>query len=100
MSDHRGTLTPRSSDVVTEMRFSGSFGQPDGFGSVLVAGVRRDGNACLSLHYSTGHFGGKLDHFWAVELTGEQRKALAALLVSYEPRLFESTTEGKPGESK
>lgn len=95
MSDLRGTLTPRTANVVKEMRFAGE-GSGWGDGSVLIAAVRRTGDACLSLHYSTGSFGDKLDHFWAIELTGEQRKALAALLLSYEPVLFESTTHSAP----
>lgn len=93
MSDLRGTLTPRTSNVVKEMRFGGHGSVWDA-GSVLVAAVRRTGDVCLALHYSTGSFGDKLDHFWAIELTSEQRKALAALLLSYEPVLFESTMVG------
>jgi hypothetical protein len=95
MSDIRGTLTARTPDVVKEMRFAGQGSQWDG-GSVLVAAIRRTGEACLSLHWSTGNFGKKLDHFWAIELTSEQRKALAAMLISYEPTLFESTTDSAP----
>ena len=98
MTDHRGTLTPKSNELVEEMRFTGNFGQPNGFGSVLVASVRRSGEACLSLHYSTGSFGDRLDHFWAVMLTNEQRNALSALLGRYQPRLFESTTEIVTGD--
>jgi len=90
MGDLRGTLTARTPDVVKEMRFAGQGNIWSG-GSVLIAAVRRTGEACLSLHYSTGNFGDKLDHFWAIELSSEQRKALAALLLSYEPVLFEST---------
>lgn len=101
MDNLRGNLTARTADVVKEMRFAGQGSQWDG-GSVLVAAIRRTGEACLSLHYSTGNFGNKLDSFWAIELTSEQRKALAALLVSYEPTLFESTigcTRSHPHEN-
>jgi hypothetical protein len=94
LTDVRGTLTPKSREIVDEMRFSGNFGQPNGFGSVLIAQVRRDGEACLSLHYSTGNFGEKLDHFWAVMLTNEQRNALAEFLGAYQPRLWEKTRDG------
>lgn len=98
MTDLRGTLTARTPDVVKEMRFAGQ-GSPWSGGSVLIAAVRRSGEVCLSLHYSTGNFGDKLDHFWAIELSSEQRKALAALLLSYEPVLFESTTPSAPEQS-
>jgi hypothetical protein len=98
MTDQRGTLTPKSNETVDEMRFTGTFGQPDGFGSVFVASVRTSGEACLSLYWSTGNFGGKLDYFWSVMLTNEQRNALSELLGRYQPRLFESTItpEEKP----
>lgn len=92
MTDHIiGKLTPKSNDIVEEMRLSGTCG-PTGFGSVLRADIRRSGEACITLHYSSGSYGDKLDHFWAAMLTSEQRRALAEFLVSYEPTLFERTT--------
>lgn len=88
MSDVRGNLTPRASDIVEAMRFSGGFGQPDGFSSVLEVMVRKDGSVCLRLLYST--IGDKrLSNFWAVELTNEQRFALQFFIGRYQPRLFE-----------
>lgn len=93
MTDVRGNLTPKSNNVVEEMRFSGSHAIGNGgHGSVLVADVRTSGEACLSLHYSTGSFGDKLDHFWAVMLTNEQRNALAEFLQRYQPKLFEQVS--------
>ena len=100
MTDIRGTLTPKSSEIVDEMRFSGNFGQPTGFGSVLIVQVRRDGEACLSLHYSTGNFGEKLAHFWSVMLTHDQRLVLANFLKGYQPRLYERTGSGDNGDGK
>lgn len=85
-----GTLTPRSADIVDEFRFSGNFGQPDGFGSVLTASVRRDGSLCLRLNYDLN---GK-EMFWAVELTSEQREILTSLTNRYRPRLYECTVSG------
>jgi hypothetical protein len=92
MDELCGTLTPKTNKVIEEMRFTGGFGQPTGFGSVLIASVREDGSACLSLHFSTGNFSGKFDHFWSVILTNEQRRALSELLARYQPRLFENTS--------
>jgi hypothetical protein len=94
MSDlETGTLTPRSADIVEEIRFSGGFGQPDGFASVLIASVRTDGSLCLRLDYRG------IDHIqvWAVELTNEQREAIAGLTNRYRPRVYEWTVQnGKP----
>ncbi len=84
-----GNLTPRSNDTVTEMRFSGNFGQPDGFGSVFTAKVNTAGEACLTLEYGEGKQ-------WSVMLTDSQRQALASMLGIYKPILFEHTTyQGK-----
>lgn len=81
-----GTLTPRSNDCVKAMRFSGSFGQPDGFASVLDVKVNQGGNVSLSLTYKGGD---NQEHMWAVALTDSQRRALAVMLAAYEPRVFE-----------
>lgn len=99
MADVRGNLTPKANRVIEEMRFTGNFGQPDGFGSVLIASVRESGEVCLSLHFSMGNFGNKLDHFWGVMLTNEQRAELSALLGRYQPRLFEHTYDSQTQRS-
>jgi hypothetical protein len=80
-----GTLTPRCSDPVRAVRFSGPFGQPDGFSSVLTVIVRKSGDLCLKLNYK-GHI---TEHQWAVELTSEQRIALGKTVLSYTPKLYE-----------
>lgn len=46
-----GNLTPRSNDPISSMRFSGGFGQPNGFASVLTASVNKASDACLTLDY-------------------------------------------------
>ena len=84
--DITGGLTPRSNDGVGEMRFSGGFGQTDGFASVLIASVRRSGEACLTLHY-TANSGPMV---WSVMLTNQQRYVLADFLRSYDPVLWEA----------
>lgn len=80
-----GKLTPRANDTVSRIRFSGSFGQPDGFGSVLEADQRESGEVALTLFYKMNNS----DHMWSVMLTNEQRKALGKFLFEYEPTLFE-----------
>ena len=94
-----GTLTPRSNNIVRAMRFSGGFGQPDGFGSVLVADVRKSGDACLTLTYRMPT-GNQEERTWSVILTSTQRHALAALLGDYEPALFETIEENQNAISK
>jgi hypothetical protein len=84
-----GKLTPRTNSTVSEMRFTGNFGLPGGFGSVLTAGIRRDGRAVLTLTYTTELDGRTHEHMWSVELDNEQRRVLGALLASYEPTLWE-----------
>jgi hypothetical protein len=91
-----GTLTPRSNDNVEEMRFTGAFGQPSGFGSVLTVSVRRSGEACLTLNFSPDS-GDKKDHMWSVMLTNEQRNELSALLGRYQPTLYERTQANTGG---
>lgn len=85
-----GNLTPRSNDAVGEMMFSGGFGQPDGFGSVLRARINRAGELALNLDYRRGISGPDDVQCWCVNLTNEQRKELAKFLVTYEPTLFEN----------
>ena len=81
-----GTLTPRSNNCVEGMRFSGDFGQPDGFGSVLAVRINEAGQACFALTYK--NMDGS-ESSWAVTLTDSQRDALAVFLAEYKPRLFE-----------
>jgi len=85
-----GNLTPRCNSIVKALRFSGGFGQPDGFGSVLEASVCKDGRLVLTLVYKSG-IGpdAEHEHMWSVELTNEQRLALAQLAADYQPVLFE-----------
>ena len=84
---NKGTLTPRSNDEIEAMRFSGAFGQSDGFGSILTASVRRSGELCLTLEFKPGP--GDANSFWSVMLTNDQRHALAGFLNRYHPRLYE-----------
>lgn len=84
-----GKLTPRSAETVAEMRFTGGFGQPDGFASILSVNVRTSGEAYLTLDYRLDPKGD--EHRWSVGLTSEQRRALGRLLLSYEPVLIEQT---------
>jgi hypothetical protein len=81
----KGTLTPRTNKEVAAMRFSGNFGQPDGFGSVLLASIRESGDLCLTLDFLLN---GK-EMMWSVMLTNDQRTALAGFLNRYHPRLYE-----------
>lgn len=90
---NKGTLTPQSSDVVRDMRFTGGFGQPDGFASTLTALVRKSGALCLTLDYRVND----REQMWSVELTSEQRHTLAELLLSYEPRHWEAINKGLDG---
>jgi len=80
-----GKLTPRSNDKIKEVRFVGGFGQPSGFASVLTVGVCESGDAALTLNYNAFD----KEQMWSVMLTNEQRKTLGALLLSYEPVLWE-----------
>lgn len=80
-----GNLTPKSNDKVVAMRFTGAFGQSDGFGSVLNVEINKAGHASLTLFYNPPSGA----TFWAVELDSEQRRALAVLLMTYEPKTFE-----------
>jgi len=81
-----GTLTPRSNNNICTTRFSGGFGQPDGFASILEARVKQDGGLCLTLTYRMVD---SQEHTWSIELTNEQRGALIDAISGYEPRLWE-----------
>ena len=85
-----GKLTPRSNDCIKAMRFSGGFGQPDGFASVLDVKINQGGEVSFKLTYREVLLRGGVEHTWSVRLTDSQRKILAAMLVEYEPRVFES----------
>jgi len=81
----KGTLTPKSNSCVDAMRFSGAFGQPDGFASVLDVTVNQGGEACLTLTHRVNYD----EKVWSVMLTDSQRNALAAMLGEYKSRTFE-----------
>jgi hypothetical protein len=91
-----GTLTPRTNNTVEAMRFTGSFGQPNGFGSVLLAEVKQDGRLVLTLTYN--RHGETNASVWSVELDSSQRNALAALASRYQPRLYERIDNLIPGD--
>ena len=87
-----GNLTPRSNTTQVSRRFSGGFGQPDGFGSVLDVKVNKSGDLCLTLHYRTDFPDNpNAKHMWSVTLTNEQRKNLAEMIGNpdLEPTLWE-----------
>lgn len=84
-----GGLTPRANGTVRTVRYSGGFGQLDGFRSVLTAAVRTDGRLVLTLEYrALGD-----EQAWTVELTQEQRRHLASWIGEYEPVLFEDVPQ-------
>jgi hypothetical protein len=83
----KGTLTPRSNTLVEAIRFTGAFGQPDGFGSVLLAEVKQDGRLVLTTTWKMDKDGKEMT--WTVELDNEQRKILAELAGRYQPKLYE-----------
>jgi hypothetical protein len=80
-----GTLTSRSNGTVEAYRFTGQFGQPDGFGSVLTARVKTDGRLVLTLVYLSVD----VERTWTVELDTYQRGVLGQLCNRYQPRLYE-----------
>ena len=85
-----GRLTPKSNDVLAKRQYTGGFGQPDGFGSILVVDIRRSGDACLTLHYRSDPSGGP-PKMWSVMLDNEQRKNLGKFLSneSFDPTHIE-----------
>jgi hypothetical protein len=88
----KGKLTPRSNNLVAAMRFSGGFGQPDGFASVLTVRINTAGELALTLCYRHD-VGDRQEHMWSVTLTNEQRVELADFLSLYEPTLWEQFKE-------
>jgi hypothetical protein len=89
-----GSLTPKAEDVVEAMRFTGNFGQPDGFGSVLKVEVRQSGSAALTLMWRDDATGNEMQ--WSVMLTDDQRQALGQFIGRYQPRLWERVLEPAP----
>jgi len=87
-----GLLTPRTNSTIQSKRYSGGFGQPDGFGSVLTVDVRQDGRLNLNLTYRNGFSGP--ERTWNCELTNEQRKDLAGWIGEYDPILVEDLPNG------
>jgi hypothetical protein len=85
-----GKLTPRANDTVSAIRFSGNFGQPDGFGSVLLVQIRMDGRAVLTCTFRD--ITGTKEEQWSIDLTNEQRNVLSTFLFNYKPVLFEMLT--------
>lgn len=83
-----GKLTSRSNDTVAERRYSGDFGQPSGFGSVLEVRINKSGAVAFLLHYLA--FDGN-PMMWCVNLTNEQRLNLSEFLSTktFEPKLWE-----------
>ena len=77
-------LDPKSNDTVVKARFSGGFGQPDGFESILTVSVNRHGNATFHLAYKIVN----TDQSWAVILDNDQRRELIRLLSEHEPTLW------------
>ena len=88
-----GGLTPRSNNKEVSCRYTGGFGQPDGFASVLEVTVNRGGDLALTLHWTE-----KGINMWSVMLTNEQRKHLSGLIASYDPVLWEPMNQPKPSD--
>ena len=83
-----GNLTPKSNDTVLYQKYTGNFGQPDGFGSILELKVNTNGDLCLTLHYTT--LGDK--KMWSVMLNNEQREHMAEVISkeNYHPVFWDS----------
>lgn len=84
---YTGNLTPRTNTTIEAIRFTGSFGHPDGFGSVLEAAVKEDGRLVLTLSWKT--YPDPTVRIWTVELDNAQRGVLAKLTAAYQPMLYE-----------
>ena len=74
---YTGNLTPRTNNTIEAIRFTGSFAQPEGFGSVL-----EDGRLVLTLSWKT-------HPDYTVGLDNAQRGVLAKLAATYQPMLYE-----------
>lgn len=88
-----GSLTPKSNNTVHAMRFSGDFGQNDGFASVLEVRVNVAGEAALTLTYKSSL--DPTERQWSIMLNSEQRNALSVLLGRYQPRQYELIEESE-----
>ena len=80
-----GNLTPKSNNDILKMRFTGSFWQPDGFGSMLNIVVNKHGNLTLGITTKDQD----KETSWNVILDSAQRIALGNAIVQYEPVLYE-----------
>ncbi len=85
----QGNLTARSNNKITSFRYSGGFGQPDGFASILTVTVNNEGYLALSLVYRKGGGISSEEHFWTVNLTNSQRQHLAGWIGEHKPQLWE-----------
>ncbi len=92
-----GKLTPRTNATVRRVRYTGNFGQPTGFGSVLEVSQHEDGTAHLTLCFKNDLRPD--EQMWSVQLTNEQRNHLAAWLAQYQPRLFEVVEDFSKAEA-
>ncbi len=88
----KGNLTARSNNKIASFRYSGGFGQPDGFASVLTVSVNKEGNLTLSLTYKRSDLSSE-EHFWAVTLTDSQRQHLASWIGEHKPQLWEEISQ-------
>lgn len=86
-------LTPRTNNTINKMVFTGAFGQPDGFGSVLEVEIKQDGRLVLICTYRL--HGSEHDHVWTIELDNEQRVALGEFIPTYSPRLYHYVRENE-----
>lgn len=83
-----GNLTPKSNNTVANMRFTGEFGQPGGFGSVL--GVRLNNAGHVDFNICSRGWNDDKEKSCHCNLNNEQRKALIKMLSSHEPVLYEN----------
>ncbi len=84
-----GLLTPRTNNTIRAKRYTGGFGQSNGFGSVLRVDVRQDGRLNLCLTYKETINDDSRERTWNCELSNEQRKDLAGWIGEYDPILVE-----------
>lgn len=81
-------LTPRSNTIKSQIRYTGNFGQPDGFASVLEVTVHEDGEAQLTLNYRTDIGTRNDERMWSIRLTETQIDRLIKQLSHYHPTLW------------
>ena len=87
-----GKLTPRTNNTICAARFTGSFGQPNGFGSILEAAVREDGRLVLTCIWKD-HLDNSKECMWTIELDSAQRNKLVDLVGQYQPIFVERMEE-------